>query len=397
MLTQAACGSEPGLPNAPAPMRDAGALEAGTDSDAGLRPSLQGSDFVAFTGLAVPADGVLDVTFDVPPEARAFVLSAQSPLPGYSELMGLVGPDGTILFDAAAPDRSSYRPALPYNLERAFPLAVLYPGAPGAVLAPGRYLARLGFVPDTAPSGPLTVDVDLVWQRTPAPQRVAATVWLARGARWDAATLLEEPSFQEAFTLLRALFTSAGITLDPLETRDLGLPEADLATVDGDSAQGLDALLSALESEPAGGLDFILVDRIEAVGKTVRGKTTGIPGPPAHPELTRRGAVVLALEALPGEPQRIAEAFAHEAAHYLGLRHTTEMDGSDVDSLPDTPECPAELASYVSASGARLLSAEDCQAYDGTNLLFPMPPISGEQQSLTAQQVELLKRHALVR
>jgi hypothetical protein len=104
------------------------------------------------------------------------------------------------------------------------------------------------------------------------------------------------------------------------------------------------------------------------------------------------------MDSLPLDSLRIAETFAHEATHYLGLRHTTELDASKHDPIADTPECPIELASYETTAGELLLSPPDCQDYDGTNLLFPMPPFDAKpQHDLSLEQIDVLRASPLLR
>lgn len=375
------------------PDADAASGDAATE----LVPRV-GPDFVEFANVPRPDSGVLDLSFEVHEDAHAFVLSATMPVPGYVELMGLISPAGDVLFDARTPDAGPFQPALYYNLEDSFPFSLLYPSGRGEKLAPGRYAARLGFLPNEMADAALAVHVDVVFQRKAAPKSLAAAFWLAPGAAYDARTLIADPVYLEAFGHLRAIFRAAGLTLDPLQAFDLVAPSEpdspDLASIDEADMRTLVALL---EAQPTGGLDIVWVDSIRSEGKTLRGKTLGMPGPPSHPELKRRSAVVLAFDALPREPHRIAEAIAHEMAHYLGLRHTTEMDGSRADTLDDTPECPIENATFPSASGELLLRAEDCAAYDGENLLFPMPPTGlATQEVLSEGQIEHIKRHPLV-
>jgi hypothetical protein len=392
LLALTAC--DPSDRRDPAHPPDAGP-DGGIAPDAGSEPEPRvGPDFWELANVIVPDSGVVDIRFELPRDARAFVLTARSSVPAYTVLMGLVGPEGDILFDVRDPEAGSFVPTSAENLADALPLSVLYPSARGQPMVPGAYAARLGFRAAHESDVPFNATFDVVWQRSQAPEHMAVNVWLAPGAAYDAATLITDPLWVESFAALRTIFANADIVLDPLQAFDLGAPDEDLAVADD---VVLTALLLALEEEPSGGLDVVLVDRIEAEGRTVRGKTTGIPGPPAHPELARRGAVLLSLDALPASATRIAEALAHEMAHYLGLRHTTEMDGSRHDPIADTPECPFELASYQSATGAVLLSAEDCAAHDGTNLLFAMPPLDdAEQQGLSSEQAEIMRGHPLV-
>jgi hypothetical protein len=108
--------------------------------------------------------------------------------------------------------------------------------------------------------------------------------------------------------------------------------------------------------------------------------------------------VILAVDTLPVSGGRIGEMLAHESAHYLGLRHTSEFDGLRHDPLADTAECPAERSSQMSSDGTPVLSAEDCADLDGGNLLFYTPPQQlAAQDALSADQRFVLLRSPLVR
>jgi hypothetical protein len=387
---QAARGAEP----------DAGppwTADAGAHEDAAVPMEARiGEDYWAWSDVPVPESGIVQVRFALPQEARSFVLTATSARPAYIALMALIGPEGEVLFDRRTMDNNPFEPAARENLEDPFPLSVLFPSASGLSVQPGTYTARLGVLSNGPEDDAQRLDVDVVWQRATNPRRLRLNLWLAPDAPLSPDALARDPTWTEGLSQLRTIFTSAGIELDPLEVSEL---DGALGALDAlDEQAGLVALRQALEQERTEGLDVVLVARIAAEGRTVRGKTSGIPGPPAHPELRRRGMVVLSLEALPNSPLRLAEAIAHEVGHYLGLRHTTEMDGSRHDDLADTPECPYELASFRSASGVLLLSAEDCADYDGTNLLFAMPPLGlTGQQGLSELQATVMRSHPLVR
>ena len=75
------------------------------------------------------------------------------------------------------------------------------------------------------------------------------------------------------------------------------------------------------------------------------------------------------------------QTLAHETAHSLGLWHTSERDGSDHDTISDTPEC----------TGAEPLEADACP--DGDNFLF----WSGLGTKLSAGQAYVLLRSPIVR
>jgi hypothetical protein len=149
---------------------------------------------------------------------------------------------------------------------------------------------------------------------------------------------------------------------------------------------------------PENAVTFYIIPTIEpglfepSFGTTL-GISGGIPGPAFTPGTRHSGVAVSTLGApaiLPDDLARgLGRTMAHEAAHFLGLFHTTESDGLH-DPLSDTPDCPVGN----NANGNDRLEFTECSSFDGDNLMFWDGGSSGIQ--LTDGQRLVLHRNPLV-
>jgi hypothetical protein len=96
---------------------------------------------------------------------------------------------------------------------------------------------------------------------------------------------------------------------------------------------------------------------------------------------TAGSGIAVAVDMMAGNPGQFGRTLAHEIAHYLGLFHVSEADGTVLDNLADTPECrPAQDA------GRNGLDREDCAEHGADNLMFwakaPGIVLSEQQRAL---------------
>lgn len=126
------------------------------------------------------------------------------------------------------------------------------------------------------------------------------------------------------------------------------------------------------------------------------GVSGGIPGPAFTPGTRHSGVAVgtgnLANQA-EDELKTRGETMAHEAAHFLGLFHTTEQNGRDHDPISDTPEC--HIATN-DANRNNILEAGECLNLDGGNLMFWTSGRDIRQVRLTEGQRLVLHRNPLI-
>ncbi len=144
---------------------------------------------------------------------------------------------------------------------------------------------------------------------------------------------------------------------------------------------------AALSEFPANPLEvrLVLVTTVAAALEPADGLAR-LPGAAGMPgESGAVGYVSQAGWSVPGVMQG-GEVLAHEAGHVLGLRHTTERDGTN-DTLEDTPDCsPAQ-----DSNGDGAVSAAECP--DGGAMLM-FWSLGGNQ--LSAAQAGVMKRSVLL-
>jgi hypothetical protein len=119
--------------------------------------------------------------------------------------------------------------------------------------------------------------------------------------------------------------------------------------------------ISNLASNPAALNLFFVREIVADDGGMIFGISMGIPAALTIPGTISSGVVVSvsAHESAGGfDTRNFSQTMAHETGHSLGLRHTTEADASDHDTITDTPEC----------AGAAPVRPESCP--DGTNFMF---------------------------
>jgi hypothetical protein len=378
---------------------DAGDAATAVPDGGNVPGQVVGEDYVDF-GELVPEKRVLQLALDVPDDALSLVVTADpGSAPRALALLELRGPDGELLFDANAQGAQPFDPASAQNAAPELAYSWMLPSSPALALAPGRYQVALYAGASEPADAPVRVDAVLArGDAKAAAHPLQLTVWSVPGSALDAQAAAADADLQAALTVMGELYAAAGIELAPIAYRDLDASAAGFAVLDDDAE--LARLLAdvAEQARPERALDLVLVDQLVApAATTVLAETSGVPGPPAHPALARRGAVIVPLASLPTSATRAGALLAHECAHYLGLRHTSEHDGARHDPLADTPECPAERASHQARDGSPLLSAEDCADLDGTNLMFYTPPQSDlAQDQLTADQAFVLTGNPLV-
>jgi hypothetical protein len=102
-------------------------------------------------------------------------------------------------------------------------------------------------------------------------------------------------------------------------------------------------------------------------GHPLIGRAAAIPGPATRTGTPQSGVAMTILDG--STPETDALVLLHEAGHFFGLNHTSEMGGAGFDPLDDTPQC----------ANMTLDTMPDCP--DAHNLMFPAASWSGLQVS----------------
>ncbi len=349
-------------------------------------------DFAIFDPIGPDANGFLSVAFDIPEETLSFVITVD---PGEREcvveLRELSGPGPEILFDSTN-GGSRFTPASASSNSAWFPFSVMVPSAPDFYVKAGRYQARFWVQEREDP-----VWVDVVCKSQPSESErhtLSIALWFAKGATLDATSAAKDDTFVKALDTAASILGEAAVELDPIVYHDLTTDPALRNVEDEKSWRELTDAVPSTQSA----LNLIFIERLELNGEKARGRCSNIPTPPPLSDRKRAGSIIIALESLPTAIDRAAELIAHEIAHALGLRHTSEADGIRHDPISDTPECPASRATLMTERGAFFLRAEDCDDLDGSNLLFYTPYDDGSpQQLITSGQSAVMLANPLVR
>jgi hypothetical protein len=196
---------------------------------------------------------------------------------------------------------------------------------------------------------------------------------------------LDQGILQQAVGLFADVFAKAGIRMGRLTLITVTGAD-DLLSVPGDSGVGSPLrqvpTLSNLADNPAA-LNLFFVREITSSDGMLFGISMGIPAALTIPGTISSGVIVnvSAHQTAGGfDTRNFGQTMVHETGHSLGLRHSTEADGSGHDLISDTPEC----------QGGYPLMPESCP--DGLNFMF----WSGLDFGITPGQAYVMLRSPVV-
>jgi hypothetical protein len=296
----------------------------------------------------------------------------------YYALSDLAAPDGTVLVDH---DLGGLNAILPSK--GVFTALVPDTDAPGGRIQTGAYGMFLIAFDDEGLVVPSSASVMVLVKRRDEASlgsgRLDLQVVIAQGAKAgvDASTAASDGEIRASLDKLGAYLRQAGIEIGEVGYTDA---PASLASLDSDAELG--ELLGLCGAGCEGRLVFCLVASMAGVSGSPAGWSGGIPGPPGIPGTPRSGIAV----AFQGDESLTADTLCHEAGHYLGLFHTSELYRESVETLhdpiSDTAECELRTAEDMDTCPAR------------TNLMFPL--LNGLQDTLTAGQGAVIRNNVLV-
>jgi hypothetical protein len=184
------------------------------------------------------------------------------------------------------------------------------------------------------------------------------------GAGWTAESAQGDVAFQTYLDDVRDIYEQVGLEIGRVTYRDI---DPSFRVIEGFQGAGndLEALFSLSQGNDEGDVNVFFVGELRQGGPlgnfgVVLGIAGGIPGPPLLQGSARSG-VAVAVDShtssqLPA-PGDIANTWAHEVGHFLGLSHTSEqaLFGPQLhDPIADTPENDDSWLMHNSAAGRNL-------------------------------------------
>jgi hypothetical protein len=299
-----------------------------------------------------------------------------------------------LLFDAAADYAEQDAPLNPVATgDHIDPATIMFPSGMADVLSDAGYVATVS----ATHAGDLRVTR---LARKHSGDRLDLNVFYVGALDWHPQGTRGPELLADALDVVDEIFGQAEIAIGDVRQIDVPgeLPERGTTFTDGGEWQGFAVLhvrygvyaelpglfrLSAGANDSAINLFFVRdIDPLSGDAEP-EAEAGGIPGPLGM-HGTGASGIAIATDMMDGDAQRLGRTLAHEIAHYLGLFHTSEADGSVYDALADTPECRGDR----DAAGDGL-DADDCQDAGADNLMF-WARTTGTQ--LTADQRAVLKR-----
>lgn len=290
------------------------------------------------------------------------------------------------------------------NLIRVLPPAgpgafsVLYPNSPGAPFATSSASTTVKVGIRLLASRPTTASVSAIIKHAPSPVlaqgQVDLNLFFVGVPGLDATSARTDARFQQVFDRLKTIWAQTGITVGTVSYLDITGADAARYSDLHDADLGSLMMLSQNPGARDNALNVFFVHTITGGslnGYIILGESAGIPGVPVRG--TSGSGMAVTMADFPGGLDEIADTWAHEGGHWLGLFHPTESAGTSFDPLPDTPECPR--APYdTNADG--IMEPVECQMHGAENEMFWTSTASIPHASLSANQSFVMLRNPAV-
>jgi hypothetical protein len=286
----------------------------------------------------------------------AFMIYVEGGAGTWYAVSDLTAPDGTVLVDHDLGGMNMIMPSAGI-----FTALVPDTDRPEAATQEGTYTFYViaadetGLVIDSTASVRILVKTRQEEHRSSG--RLDLHIFIAAGAKTgvDASNAASDPEILASLEKFQALYSNvAGIELGDVHYHDAPAVYSVL-----DSEEELADFLMLSATAPGDGLNVFFTASMAGLGEGPAGYSGGIPGPPDIRGTGRSGVALI----FQGNENLTADAFCHEAGHYLGLFHTSELGaagGPMHDPVTDTAECVLETPEDLASCEAR------------TNVMFPL-------------------------
>ncbi|MCB9683902.1 MAG: hypothetical protein H6738_01890 [Alphaproteobacteria bacterium] len=268
----------------------------------------------------------------------------------------LTDPSGSVVYTGDAPDAGGFRSDFLDDL-----VPALIPVTPDLTPTPGAWTFQW-FVGAGSTADPKCGAVHRV-DTLSDPATIAVDLVFVSVAGLDATSAQSDEAFQAAIAQLESEWANAGLT-PVFNYLDFSGDTAKYSVVDivGDDYGEFNDLLRTSSPDIDRVITFFLVEEISSDGATILGLSGGPPGAAAVHGTSKSGVIVTTVD-LQDEPTDVGKIMAHEGGHFLGLFHTTEMDGTRHDPLGDTPTCS-------DGDGNGIANSAECAGKGAENMMW---------------------------